>query len=194
MYADFQAFESDLQAWYDEAAAKKKERMGREMAMVAMDEKKRDVAAARAKSGPIRSLVRALSRKLSGKAAPSKASEMRAAGARVAELVQAGCTWREIFELSAYRRDALAEGGFVLQDLKVAGCRQCQITATLLRGAGFPAVELLEAGFSEKALLRADYDLCPSGGGECNHVMHGDDGSGHPTHTVCSKCGATHRA
>ena len=31
-------------------------------------------------------------------------------------------------------------------------------------------------------------------GGKCTHVMHGDDGSGHPTHTVCSKCGSMHRA
>lgn len=31
-------------------------------------------------------------------------------------------------------------------------------------------------------------------GGQCNHIMKGDDGSGHPTHTACSKCGSTRRA
>ena len=82
-YADFQEFERDLQAWYDEAAAKKKERKDGAKAQVALDRRKQE-----------------------GKAA---------------------------------------------------------------------------------------HDECVKGG-KCNHVMQGNDGSGHPTHTVCSKCGATHRA
>ena len=82
-YTDFDAFERDLQQWYDEAAAKKKARQAQEKAQIALDERKRE-----------------------GKAAP---------------------------------------------------------------------------------------DECAMGG-KCNHVMQGDDGRGHPTHTVCSKCGSTHRA
>ena len=36
-------------------------------------------------------------------------------------------------------------------------------------------------------------DECPMGG-RCNHEMCGNDGSGHPTHTTCQKCGRTCRA
>jgi hypothetical protein len=82
-YADFDVFEKDLQAWYDEAAAKKKARKDEEKAQIALEQRKRE-----------------------GK----------------------------------------------------AGADECVK------------------------------------GGKCNHVMHGDDGSGYPTHTRCSKCGATHRA
>lgn len=40
---------------------------------------------------------------------------------------------------------------------------------------------------------KAAPDECAMGG-KCNNVMQGNDGSGHPTHTVCSKCGSMHRA
>ena len=82
-YPDYDAFNKDEQAWYDEAAKIKKERQKKEQAQIALDQKKRE-----------------------GKALPG----------------------------------------------------ECAM------------------------------------GGQCNHVMHGDDGSGHPTHTKCSKCGSMHRA
>ena len=199
-YSSFEEFEKDLSKRYDEVDAKAKEHRDNEMATIAMDEKKHAV---RTKNGVLKSLARSLSRKLTGnalnqdKAAGStsgpSASEMRAAGAYVADLVEANIAWREIFA-AGYGQRQLTEGGFSLEALQVAGCKEHGITAGLLRQAGFPASALLNAGFSSDGLLRAGYGLCPKGGGECKHVMKGDDGNGHPTHTVCSKCGAMHRA
>ena len=127
-------------------------------------------------------------------AAGKPARKLKEEGYLCSQLVEAGFKWGTSDGLfpAGYSRAELVAAGFYLEELKHTGCKAAGLNLCMLKHKGFTYDECRKAGYP-KSQLESDFDICPKGG-EHKWQMAGNDGSGHPTHTTCSKCSASKRA